>query len=199
MPKYLDFDIIHQYGAIVHISIPDGVDNAEAVAKAYLNELEHKGLLDLQTEFLETEIDFVEEVDSESFERSEARGLYTLSPTLEELEPFLNKSVRHSEKGGWVCVEQDSQGTGERSTTFKAGDKVYCPYFNTWILTLIPNEKSPYLLALELPSKLIDITQAGKVFDAQGMVPDIVHATPENHALLEQLYGIDFEKPHGTI
>lgn len=78
---------------------------------------------------------------------------------------------------------------------FKVGDKVYCPHFSTWILTLVQSEKSEYLLAIDLPSKLIDITKAGKIFDAQGMVSDIVHATPENHKSLEKLYGIEFEKP----
>lgn len=44
MPKYLTFDIIRHYGAAVRIAIPDGVENAEAVAEMYLNDLEYKGL-----------------------------------------------------------------------------------------------------------------------------------------------------------
>lgn len=78
---------------------------------------------------------------------------------------------------------------------FKVGDKVYCPHFSTGILTLVQSEKSNNLLAFEHCNKLIDITKDGKIWDSQGLVADIFHATEENHALLERLYGIDFEQP----
>ena len=81
------------------------------------------------------------------------------------------------------------------SKEFKAGDKVYYPHFGTNILTLVQNARSSSLLAFEQPNKLISITKDGKIWDAQGMVSGIVHATPENHELLEQLYGVEFEKP----
>ena len=78
---------------------------------------------------------------------------------------------------------------------FKVGDKVYYPHFGTNILTLVQHARSSSLLAFEQPNKLISITKDGKMWDAQGTVSGIVHATPENHALLEQLYGVEFEKP----
>ena len=81
------------------------------------------------------------------------------------------------------------------SKEFKAGDKVYCPPFGTNILTLVESASSNSFLSFAQPNKLITITKDGKMWDAQGMVSGIVHATPENHALLEQLYGIEFEKP----
>ena len=78
---------------------------------------------------------------------------------------------------------------------FKAGDKVYYPHFDTSVLTLVESARSSSFLAFEQPNKLIIITKNGKVWDEQGMVSGIVHATPETHELLEQLYGIEFEKP----
>ena len=81
------------------------------------------------------------------------------------------------------------------SKKFKVGDKVYCPPFGTNILTLVESASSNSFLSFAQPNKLITITKDGKVWDAQGMVSGIVHATPENHALLEQLYGVEFEKP----
>ena len=81
------------------------------------------------------------------------------------------------------------------SKKFKVGDKVYFPHFGTNILTFLQNARSSSLLAFEQPNKLISITKDGKIWDAQGMVSGIVHATPENHDLLEQLYGVEFEKP----
>ena len=69
MPKYLIFDIIHSHGASIYIAIPDGVDNAEAVAEEYLNDLDNNnGLLDVSTEYLETELDFAEETSAKDFE-----------------------------------------------------------------------------------------------------------------------------------
>lgn len=98
MTKYFSFDIIHHYGAGIRIAIPDGVENAEAVAQAYLDDLEYQGFLNPRVEFMETELDFVEEIDAEEFKDSEEYGSYTLSPTLEEIEPFANTPVRHSTK-----------------------------------------------------------------------------------------------------
>lgn len=78
---------------------------------------------------------------------------------------------------------------------FKVGDRVYCPHFSTNVLTLVQSEKSNNLLAFEKANRRIAITKVGKMWDAQGMVADIVHATPETHALLERLYGVEFEVP----
>lgn len=78
---------------------------------------------------------------------------------------------------------------------FKAGDRVYCPHFSTNVLTLVQSEKSNNLLAFEQANRRIAITKGGKMWDAQGMVADIVHATPETHVLLERLYGVEFEAP----
>lgn len=105
MPKYLTFDIIHHYGAAIRIAIPDGVENAEAVAEMYLNDLEYKGLLDVQTDYLETYIDFAEYESDEEFERAKDRDLYILEPTLEELEPFADAQPLNSTHDDWVSVE----------------------------------------------------------------------------------------------
>lgn len=67
MTKYFSFDIIHEYGACIKIAIPDGVDNPQAVAQAYIEDLENKGLLGIETEYLETQVCFVEEVDEQDF------------------------------------------------------------------------------------------------------------------------------------
>lgn len=60
MTKYFSFDIIHEYGASIEVAIPDGVDNPQAVAQAYIQDLESKGLLGIETEYLETQVYFVE-------------------------------------------------------------------------------------------------------------------------------------------
>lgn len=105
MPRYLTFDIIHHYGAAIRIAIPDGVDNAEAVAEQYLNDLEYKGLLDVQTEYLETRIDFAEDESTEDFECAKNRDLYILEPTLEELKPFADAQPLSTAHDDWVSVK----------------------------------------------------------------------------------------------
>ena len=76
---------------------------------------------------------------------------------------------------------------------FKEGDKVYFPSESNKVLTIIHNGNDP-----EYPITLIGYTFVftvyGKYID-RDPVPVLIHATPENHALLEQLYGVEFEKP----
>ena len=78
---------------------------------------------------------------------------------------------------------------------FKVGDKVYYPSQGTDIFTL-SNSKSGSLC----PLTLYDNRLALGSFNTDGrnglnVLPLIYHATPKNHALLEQLYGVEFEKP----
>lgn len=76
--------------------------------------------------------------------------------------------------------------------TFKAGDKVYFPGVTDKVLTLSKNARD---------SKYYPLTADGYTFTFDGnlvkdnRLPSIFHATPKNHALLEQLYGGEFEKP----
>lgn len=74
---------------------------------------------------------------------------------------------------------------------FKSGDKVYYPPIYTNVLTVCASEYTlPYPIAIDGFS----FTREGKFFK-DSPLPPIFHATPENHALLEQLYGVEFEKP----
>ena len=106
MRKYLIFDIIHSHGAGIYMAIPDGVDNAEAVAEEYLNDLyNNNGLLDVPTDYLETELDFAEETSAKDFEYFKNNGLFTLEPTLDELKPFLDAKPSTATYDRWVSVE----------------------------------------------------------------------------------------------
>ena len=77
---------------------------------------------------------------------------------------------------------------------FKVGDLVYCPYYGTDVFEVQPNEwdedsdKYPLMIGDKT------FTVHGKDFDHRPL-REIFHATPENHELLEKLYGIEFEKP----
>lgn len=72
---------------------------------------------------------------------------------------------------------------------FKAGDKVYCPYFSTKIFTLeAQKDNDEYLTnSFDIFTK-IGTRCIGDPFQS------IFHATPENQALLSKLYGMEFEK-----
>ena len=80
--------------------------------------------------------------------------------------------------------------------TFEAGDKVYCPEFGTHIAQL---EETCLLgniyLTLKSKSGVLWFFYHDGYQDIDDKTQSLFHATPENHALLEQLYGIDFEKP----
>lgn len=76
---------------------------------------------------------------------------------------------------------------------FKAGDKVYCPTFGPKVYTAASgfDGSDPHY----------PITVSGDTFSVEGklyardLVGRLIHATPENHELLEKLYGVEFEKP----
>lgn len=107
MTKYFSFDIIHEYGAGLEIAIPDGVDNPQAVAQAYIQYLEAKGLLGIETEYLETQVYFVEEVGEQDFDRRQERGLPTLAPTIDELSTIANSPATttiNNPTGTWIAV-----------------------------------------------------------------------------------------------
>ena len=81
------------------------------------------------------------------------------------------------------------------SKQFKAGDLVYRPILSTKI----------YKLGATNSDSLTIMSDGGKgCFYPDGNYftwhanPSIFHATSENHALLEQLYGVEFEKPKPT-
>lgn len=76
---------------------------------------------------------------------------------------------------------------------FKVGDKVYFPMKTQKILTLELNpfhrQKGYILLAGG-----VSFNEDGG-FSPNDKEPSIYHATSENHALLEQMHGIEFENP----
>lgn len=77
---------------------------------------------------------------------------------------------------------------------FKVGDKVYCPYYGTDVFEVQPNEWDEDLDKYPLMVGAKTYTVEGKNFD-HSPLQDIFHATPENHELLEKLYGVEFERP----
>ncbi len=85
--------------------------------------------------------------------------------------------------------------------TFKAGDKVYCPELSHKLLTVLKNTRCLdefRKLMVGIPqSAAADFVYVGECGKNSPYcnAPTIIHATTENHALLEQLYGILFEEP----
>ena len=81
---------------------------------------------------------------------------------------------------------------------FKPGDKVYCPKYSTSILRVDRNKSGYnsdiYPLEIAVGINYDTLTNDGKIRTSDKQ-PILFHATPENHALLEQLYGVEFEKP----
>ena len=81
---------------------------------------------------------------------------------------------------------------------FKAGDKVYCPMYGTSILMVTKNKSGHhpdiYPLMITVGKSYRILTNDGKIRSGDKL-PALLHATPENHALLEQLYGDEFEAP----
>ena len=85
------------------------------------------------------------------------------------------------------------------SKEFKAGDFVYCPHIGTQIFALEDNDSVNYPLCFTYYNDggyKVSIT-----FTLDGMeakeykTPQIFHATPEMKAKLDDLYGVEFEKP----
>lgn len=77
---------------------------------------------------------------------------------------------------------------------FKEGDKVYIPMLSTKVLVVTidaPWRKAPYPIDIFSTTFTID----GKIRE-DDKLPLIFPATEKNHALLEELYGVEFEKPH---
>lgn len=86
------------------------------------------------------------------------------------------------------------------SKEFKAGDLVYCPNKSQKVHTLQCREEAHYPLVIYFDDDAdAAINYQTFTFDGLSMegdkTPDIIHATEENHALLEKLYGMKFEAP----
>lgn len=77
---------------------------------------------------------------------------------------------------------------------FKAGDKVYYPRMSFKIMTLKHNNSPTHPLAIDHIDFTEPYTENGTL-SIFAKVTDLFHATEENHALLEKLYGLEFEKP----
>lgn len=79
---------------------------------------------------------------------------------------------------------------------FKVGDKVYFPALGGNIVELRENESgfAAYTLIAERCGQYRSMDTLGRERSVDA-VPSIFHATPENHELLEKLYGVEFEKP----
>lgn len=74
---------------------------------------------------------------------------------------------------------------------FKVGDKVYFPLETRKVLTLHENKDT---FDYPLLADGFSFTSDGRYKSCDSSA-SIFHATPENHVLLEQLYGVEFEKP----
>lgn len=78
---------------------------------------------------------------------------------------------------------------------FKAGDKVYCPMLGTRVYTVERNRGKTY------PIKVLDdtFTGTGHFFTTYSEdLPSIYPATKDNHRLLSELHGVEFEPPELT-
>lgn len=74
---------------------------------------------------------------------------------------------------------------------FDEGHKVYCPSVGVSIYELFRIEDNPKPLRVE---NYHQCTYEGKVFPGS-VFPDVFHATFENKAKLEALYGVEFDEP----
>ena len=73
---------------------------------------------------------------------------------------------------------------------FKADDKVYFPFKTNRVITVEQYQHTNYPILAGGHSFTLD----GK-YEGSEPVPSLLHATPRTHALLEELYGVEFEKP----
>ena len=85
-----------------------------------------------------------------------------------------------------------------KQNEFKAGDKVYYPLKSNKIYKLEAHKDAHYLLrVVDKDGSVASFFTCGK-FHYYDSIPSIFHATEKNQAALEQLYGIEFEKPTPT-
>ena len=80
---------------------------------------------------------------------------------------------------------------------FNVGDRFYCPRYSTGVYTLESRDKEMCQLCSrdgDTQQVLCSLTSSGKILPHL-LTPIIYHATPENKAALEQLYGVEFEDP----
>lgn len=83
------------------------------------------------------------------------------------------------------------------SKEFKVGDKVYCPMYSTSILTVEKDTSDGEYYTINVCG--CTFTSEGKLYGLDTL-PALFSATPENHARLEKLYGVEFEaSPDGPI
>ena len=78
---------------------------------------------------------------------------------------------------------------------FKIGDKVYFPHKTTKVLTICRNSyisEYPIIALADSVKYPWSLTIDGKVY-VDDALPSLHHATPENQAKLEALYGVPFE------
>ena len=75
-------------------------------------------------------------------------------------------------------------------SNLKAGDKVYYPAKSNKVLTIRESYSPKY--PIKVGGEIF--TCDGKFVGDEEALPLIYHATPENRELLEQLYGVEFEK-----
>lgn len=121
-----------------------------------------------------------------------------------------NILLLHCDHSGWVESEykdindlSDEYDVIERPKQeenvmqeFKVGDKVYCPLLSSDIFTVATVLKacSKYPLVVYFATRTAFFTVDGKI-RSDGVLQSVFHATPENKALLDQLYRTEFEAP----
>lgn len=77
---------------------------------------------------------------------------------------------------------------------FKVGDKVYCPMLGTGV----------YIVTNYPASDSYPVDVGGELFTREGLfamrhdLPSVYRATKENHHLLSELHGVEFEQPELT-
>lgn len=76
---------------------------------------------------------------------------------------------------------------------FKVGDRVYYPLVSTKVLTAEKDTSDGERYTINVWGTTF--TSEGKLYGLDGLdgLPALHHATPENHARLEKLYGVEFE------
>lgn len=75
---------------------------------------------------------------------------------------------------------------------FKQGDKVYYPVISNRVLTLRLNERVDY--PFWVVERTNNFTKTGRICVGD-LNPSIFQATPENKAVLEKIYNMEFESP----
>lgn len=95
-------------------------------------------------------------------------------------------------------MDKNLQSFSKENKPFQIGDKVYCPTFSTFVLTItneLTEDKEYPFLAIKPNNN--SVTEAfstdGRFYD-DDVVPSVFHATKENWERLSELYGMEFEK-----